>query len=273
MNINFNGEVYKQDSLQLPITDRGFQYGDGLFETMIWKNDQVRFLSDHLNRLRRGMKALRLDPGNITGREKLKDAISGLISENQIYGNARIKMIVWRTGNGLFAPESHSCNYLITASPLSRNSNPEKKLVAICKDVRLQRSPVSAFKTLSSLPYILAGIEKNERNLDDAILLDNRNNLSECLYSNLFWIKGDTFYTPALSTACVEGIRRKFIIHRLLTHKINVCEVEAPVEDLLQADGVFNCNVTGIYPILQVENTRYSTARVHEISKRYSLAN
>ena len=77
------------------------------------------------------------------------------------------------------------------------NENPITK-ISFSDKIKLHFSLFSPYKTLNSLPYVLAGIEKTERNLEDLILLDSQNNISESTSANIFWIKNDKIFTPNL---------------------------------------------------------------------------
>ena len=65
---------------------------------------------------------------------------------------------------------------------------------------------------MSALPYVMAGIEKQNRGLDDLIILSTKDHVSECIASNIFWLRKGTIYTPSLRSGCIEGIRRAQLI-------------------------------------------------------------
>ena len=99
----------------------------------------------------------------------------------------------------------------------------------------------------------MAGVFKKEQDADDVILLDTAGNVSECLNSNIFWIKGDFIFTPSLFTACIDGVMRKQIIQKLGVRSLAVIEGEFPPKDLMEADFAFTSNIAGLIPILSIE--------------------
>lgn len=256
MNVIYNGNLIKQDEPFLNSENRAFYYGDGLFETMIFQNGKIIFLEDHLERLSRGLLALKINIPASLNFNAITLEIKKLVKSNNISEKARIKLVVWRKPGGLFTPESNTGDFLITAKEL-------KPLVAsprtldFCKSVRLSFSPFSQFKTCSSLTYVLAGIELKERGLDDVILLDTDGNVAECLYSNIFWVKGKAYFTPSLETGCIEGIRRKNLINKLAASNIEVNIVKSKPHELLEADYIFLTNVAGFYPITTVGSKKF----------------
>src|SRR5690606_1335213 len=125
--------------------------------------------------------------------------------------------------------------------------------------IRLSYSALSSLKTCSALPYVLAGIEKKSRNLDEILILDGQNRLAECSSSNLFWLKNGNIYTPSLESGCIAGVMRRHILHQARQSRIEIQEVLENPETLLTADQVFCCNVTGVYLFEKFEQTRFDT--------------
>jgi branched-chain amino acid aminotransferase/4-amino-4-deoxychorismate lyase len=118
-------------------------------------------------------------------------------------------------------------------------------------------SPWSAFKTLSSLPYVLAGIEKKNKNLEDIILKDIHGHISELLYSNIFWIRQDKFFTPTLDTGCIRGVMRTHLIRKFKQLSIPFEEVKVREEELLRADHIISANVSGLRAVAGIENHKF----------------
>jgi branched-chain amino acid aminotransferase/4-amino-4-deoxychorismate lyase len=105
----------------------------------------------------------------------------------------------------------------------------------------------------------MASKEKAERNLDDLIILDPNGNLAELTYSNLFWVKEQTLYTPSLETGCLHGIMRRALFSWATQQKWETREGKFTPGELQEAEMVFAGNVTGLRPIEQVEGRALST--------------
>ena len=99
---------------------------------------------------------------------------------------------------------------------------------------------------MSAIKYVIAGIEKNDKKLDEIIILDSRGYVSETLSSNIFWKKNNKYYTSPISTGCVEGIMRNQLIDQLKHKGILVEEKLVAVSELLESDSIFTTNSMGI---------------------------
>lgn len=253
----YNFQLLPETELQIPISNRAFQYNDGAFETMIFVDDQVRFLEDHLNRLQRAAKVLSLElPKALLEPDTVAFWIEKLVSENQLAGKIRIKIKIWRGGKGLYIPQENFAEVLISAEPqIESPTIIEKAEFAVT--VQTHFSPYSFFKGPNSLQYVLAGIEKKQRNLDEIILLSSEGFVSECLASNIFWIKNGTVFTPEIETGCVAGIMRENLLRLFRAENISFQEGKVLHEGLMDADLVFTSNASGIKIIKQVLNKTF----------------
>ena len=256
MFLVYNSDTLAETDYRLSANDRAFQYGDGLFETIRYERNQLWFWPSHYARLTAGLTALHLRLPASISESTVYQNINKLITANQLTDQiARIKIQVWRQPGGLYTPSTNFANILITAQPGQPFAITERATVGIYEDVRLTLSPYSGFKTLSALPYVIAGIAKKERGLDDVILLssDPENYLAECQASNLFWFDGDVLYTPALETGCVNGIMRQHLLQKAtkIGQLVNVGFYQR--NSLSWADAVFCCNVNGIQWLRSIE--------------------
>ena len=246
MNLVYNSDILPEAEFSLPPTNRAFQYGDGLFETIRYEAGQVWFWPDHYNRLINGMAALYLNVPEQFGQDNLGQAILELIDRNKLSnGSVRIKLQVWRQPGGLYTPTTHAANWLLTARPGQPFALTDKPRLGIFRDVRLSPSRVSAFKTLNALPYVMAGIYRQQHAFDEVVLLDTNGHLAECVASSLFWLKGRQLFTSSLQSGCINGIIRQQLLR---THSV---EEGLFLPDVLEtADAVFCANAAGIQTLL-----------------------
>jgi branched-subunit amino acid aminotransferase/4-amino-4-deoxychorismate lyase len=89
------------------------------------------------------------------------------------------------------------------------------------------------------------------------IILDQKGHVSELLYSNIFWIKNDIFYTSSLETGCIKGVMRTYLIGKLEEEGLSLKEVNVAPEKLFQADHVFATNASGLRPLIKIANVRF----------------
>ncbi len=255
MNIIYNFKLTKEISLLPNEGNRAFQYGDGLFETIIYQHKQIRFLPDHVERLTKGAEAFYMQLPNNFSLTYLQEAIHTLVQQNGLGDNARVRIHVWRKPGGTYTPVTNEADFCITAHALAAPLPPVKHKVFFYEHFRLVVSPVSRFKTCNSLPYVMAGIAKTHRKADDMILLDVHGHVAECIASNIFWLQNGQLFTPSLEAGCIEGIMRKHILVTARDLQIVVHEGLFTKQELLNAEAVFCCNVSGLQIIHQVEET------------------
>lgn len=256
MKAIFNKEIIDDNRMILDANDRALQYGDGLFETIVVGRNQINLLDYHYSRLIEGTKVLGFYLPKYFTFQYLNACISELKSCNKLLEPVRVKVQVWRSSGGFYEPLTNASNILITIQP----HEPLNSLlgnVGIATTIKNYPSPFSQFKTINALQYILGSIERQKSSYDDLIILDQDGNISELLYSNIFWIKDEVFYTPSLHTGCVQGVMRSFLIDRIVYNKIELREIEVSPDELKHADHVFATNATGIIPITGVDGIEY----------------
>lgn len=255
MFLVYNSDILSEGDFRLAINDRAFQYGDGLFETIRYETNRVWFWPDHFARLSAGMSAFYFTPPKSFSAGTTHETILHLLSSNGLtHQPARLKIQVWRQTGGLYTPATNEVNILITVRPGLPFSITEKAQTGIYDAFRLSPSPVSAYKTLNALPYVLAGVHKERHKLDDVILLDTDGHLAECLASTLFWYADETLYTPSLQTGCINGIIRQQLLRTAPGLGISVQEGLYKPEVLREAQAVLCANVMGIQWLNQVNN-------------------
>lgn len=119
---------------------------------------------------------------------------------------------------------------------------------------------LSLVKSGNALLYTMAGIWAKEEGWDDVLLLNEHGCICEATGSNVFVVKGETVYTPALSEGCVDGVMRRHIITRLQHADYTLSETMVTIEQLEQADAVFLTNaIQGIISVQSFEGTTYNS--------------
>jgi branched-subunit amino acid aminotransferase/4-amino-4-deoxychorismate lyase len=257
--ILFNFELIPESKFQLPISNRAFQYSDGAFETMLFVDGEVRFLEAHLIRLKRAAKILKIElPQPLFNQETVAFWIEKLLTENQLSESVRIKIKIWRSGKGLYTPQENAAEVLITAEPqlvtpvIIETSD-------FANSVCTQYSNYSFFKGPNSMQYVLAGLEKKQRKLDEIILLSTEGFVSECLAANIFWVKNGMVFTPKTEAGCVAGIMRENLLRLFQANSIPFQEGFYLPDALLDAAFIFTSNVAGLKIIHQIRERAFDT--------------
>ncbi|SFB58586.1 branched-chain amino acid aminotransferase [Algoriphagus aquimarinus] len=243
----------------IKLPNRATSYGDGLFETMVWSKDHIRFFEKHLNRLSEGMEFLGMDVSMINAEELICFLKKTLAGERK-----RIRWSVFRAGAGKYTPEESAVIQILQIAPATMVAEIKRK-ADVSKHVQLFASPWSKFKTLNALPYIIANKEKSERGLDEIILLDHRGYISEASIANIFWLKSGTYFTPSLSCGCIEGVSRQVLIDYFESSNIPLEIGEFTLEELYDAEQVFVSNSSGISYLESFRDKKFSTNPIQDL--------
>lgn len=239
------------------VDNRALQYGDGIFETMLCKNNIIRYFSDHFIRLQKSMECMELTNDICSSESELKNIIQELIKKNEYGADVRIKLMVHRNWGGLYAPESTNGVLTVLVKEHIATTQLSKEYVVFSDDVRNHYHKGSMYKLLSSGRYVLAGLEMKRRKANDIIITDIDGNISECLQANIFWIKNNTVYTPGIETGCIEGIMRKQIQQYCAVNNIEFKTGFYNITELERSDIVFAGNMAGLTPFEQIEKVKF----------------
>ena len=273
--INFNGEIHPADTPLLTTANRGFKYGDGLFESMRMFKGELKFADLHADRLQRGMKALKIDGYSQMDAWFLKTKVEELAIRNKAK-HGRIRLTVYRDAEGLYTPTLNKLGYCMELTPADEPRyylNTKGLIMDIFTDIPKPTNYLSNIKTCNSLTYVMAGIFKDQNKLDEVFLLNQNGFLCEAGSSNVFVWYDNHLYTPALSEGCVEGVMRQVVISIAKENNIAVTEAQINPEILYEADEVFLTNASrGIQHVMGYGVKRYfnkvSKALLDELNKR-----
>lgn len=241
----FNGKSYKEETTIVSVSSRGLRFGDGLFETIKSINGQLELLDEHLARLWKGMQILQFNiPKHFTP-DRLQHELQDLLKKNGHEKNARIRLTVFRGDGGLYDEIDHKPNYLIQTWALADETgtwNSNGLVLGIYTDVKKSFDVLSNLKHNNFLPYVMAALSAKKEKWNDAILLNTDGRLCDATIANIFLIKDEVVYTPALQEACIAGIMRRYIINGLTAADYKVVESQLTIADLEDADEVFLSN-------------------------------
>ena len=242
-----NGEFLPAAEARIPVTDRGFRFGDGVFETIRLENGTPYQWQLHLSRLNAGLAALRIAPPSVDWRMIANEIIT---RSHALDGFLRLTITRGSGSQGYLPDTSITPTWLMEYLP----SNPlPKKPCKLWVSV-IQRAPLSALPTNHKLAHgigsTLALLDARDNGCDEALMLSSAGKLCETASANLFWIRDGVLYTPALATGCLAGTTRDAVL-RLAP--ISTQEVVAEVDALATAEAVFLTNTRlGIWPVAQL---------------------
>lgn len=261
--INFNGKlVVEQDNL-INIENRAFKYGDGLFETMLWANDKICFLKYHVQRLQRSMNMLFLDDSQKFSESFIQELARELIIKNDLKeSKVRLRLQVYRGGGGLYSPVSNQPVFVMTVEPIKPEIDLRTTQTGLIVDLYTEHfkptSGLSKLKSINSLIYVMAGVYRKKKGLDEVLILNQEGLLCESISSNVFVYYDNKLYTPAISEGCVEGVMRRVVLEEASKMEIEIVEAKIDPEVLLEADEIFLTNaIKGVQGVVGFRHKRY----------------
>ena len=258
--INFNGELLFKENIKLTTDNRGFKYGDGIFETIKVVHKKVIFWEDHYFRLMASMRMLRMKIPMEFTLEFLEKEILKTVDVLEDVASFRVRLNVFRKDGGLYTPKTNAINYLIEASE-SNYKTKETYEIDVFKDFYNYSGLLSTIKTNNRMLNTLASIYANENDLDNCILVNERKGVVEVANANIFIVKNNIVKTPALTEGCIKGVVRGKVIDLLIKNKDFTIEetVISPFE-IQKADEVFITNaIMGIQAVTKYKKKSFNT--------------
>lgn len=245
-----DGEI----STYVAASNRGLNYGDGLFETLLVNNGQPRGWQAHMDRLGAGCERLGIDmPAQAILLREVQTVSAGL-------ADAVVKIVLCRGGfaRGYLPSQDVACVRIVSAHEFPQNTqeNAARGVKARVCDLRLAIQPaLGGIKHLNRLEQVLASSEPFTAGVTEGILLDREDHIISAISANIFLIMEDRLLTPRLDRCGVRGVIRS----QILAACSGRCEQRRIQVDLLQeADEVFICNsVRGIVPVTAIDDQDY----------------
>ncbi len=273
--ICFNGKIQPGDHPALLVSNRGYRYGDGLFETIRVVNEKIPLAQYHFERLFSGLELLQFEIPKLFTTEKLIGEILNLCKKNKCEYLARVRLSVFR-GNGGLNDNDKVLQYVIESWPLDESVNKLNEnglVIDIYQGAKKSCDAFSNLKSANFLPYNMAALYAKENKLNDCLLLNNNGNIADSTIANLFIIKDDVIFTPSLSEGCISGVMRRYLIEKLRSMDFELQEEALTIKNLEEADEVFLTNaIKGIRWVKQFRDKIYpniNTMKIYEqISKK-----
>ena len=274
-----NGAIVEAGEAVLTAFDRGFQLGDGIFETLRARSGRPTELAEHLARLRGSATGLAIAlPDDVD--TLLAGAIDELLAVEALAGpdaDASVRITVSRGaffGRGLLPPDEHPApTIVVQAWPVAPTpaSHLEVGLHLIASSVRRDpENPLSALKTTSRADYVFARVEARAAGADDALFLTIDGFLSEATSANVFVVRpgedgAAELATPSLACAILPGTTRDWILRWASSAGLRPTEGWLTTRDLAEADEAFlSSSVAGILPVTRFAGEPIGSGRPGE---------
>jgi branched-chain amino acid aminotransferase len=270
-SICLNGKILPADQPLFNADNRGYRYGDGLFETIKVVNAEIVLDANHFKRLFTGMQVLNYTVPKHLTIEKLRNDILQLCAKNKCEKSARVRLSVFNGHGGLYDGDDQ-IHYLAECWPINKTTsqlNENGLIIGVFTGCSKATDPLSNLKSANFLPYTLAARYAKANQLNDCLVLNTSGRIADSTIANLFMIKDGVIHTPPLTEGCVAGVMRGYLLESLSAAGYKVEEKPLTIEWLLQADEVFLTNaINGIRWVKRFGDTTYHQNLVPGIYNR-----
>ena len=271
LQIYIDGEFFDQADAKVSVFDHGLLYGDGIFEGIRFYNGRVFRMQEHMDRLWESARSICLEIP--ISRQEMDDALLETIRQNDLR-DGYVRLIVTRgVGNlGLNPAQCKQPSVIIIASTIALYPEEVYKRGLTVVTVATRRmGPATlnpAIKSLNYLNNVLARIEANLANADEALMLNDAGNVAECTADNVFIVKRGQIMTPPITAGALRGITRSVVFDIAQELGIPISEPELTRHDIYIADEAFLTGTAAeVIPMIKVDgrvDRRRQAGRDHQ---------
>ena len=229
-----DGKKVTKSEAKISVFDNSLFYADGLFETFMAFDDNIIFLNDHFNRLKKGAKLIDLKIP--VSEKKLIEWLNRANKANPA-STKKIRLTITAGESAFWAGKPSRPRVIIIVTDYKQPTKPFRLTVS-----PYRIDPASPFRNVKTLSFIIEMTSRKHAyssKFDDAILISRDGYIAETTSANIFWVKKDTLYTPPLEAGCLEGMVRKHIIEIAKSNDIPIIEKISGLSTLLKADEIF----------------------------------
>lgn len=259
-----NGTFLPIDKAMVPVEDRGYQFGDAVYEVIASYDGRLLFMDEHMVRLNRSLKELSFPEISI---DKIKAAVIELFDRAKME-RAEIYIQISRG----VAPRTHAfpnnadTQFIMTARKVTENIHQQGAKAITVKDLRWGRCDI---KTVQLLYNVLAKQKALDSGVFDAIFVSEDNIAREATSSNLFIVADGKLTTHPLTPDILPGITRAKVIEICVEQNLHVSEQFYNKETLLKSDEVFlTGTITEVLSIVEIDGFKIGNGKVGTITKK-----
>ena len=272
LTIFIDGEFLPQAEAKVSVFDHGLLYGDGIFEGIRFYNGRVFRLEEHHNRLWDSARSICLEIP--MSRQAMTEALLETVRRNNLR-DGYIRQIVTRgVGDlGLNPARCKRASVIIIATTIAlypKEAYERGLSVVTCATRRPGAAVLNpAVKSLNYLNNVMARIEANLSGADEALMLNDAGNVSECTADNVFIIKGGQIFTPPIAAGALRGITRSVVFEIVAELGVKISEVDITRHDVFVAD---ECFLTGtaaeVIPVVKADGRTIGTGKPGSLTTR-----
>jgi branched-subunit amino acid aminotransferase/4-amino-4-deoxychorismate lyase len=269
MLVFLNGKFVPEEQAVISVTDRSFLYGDGLYETLPFYGGVPFRWRAHLERLHQGLKLLRIQIP--FSNKELESFATRLIEINNM-PDAVLRLTVSRGSGprGYSMKTSQSPLVVMTLHPLAAQGKAEWRLITSSLRV-LADDPLMQSKTCSKVRSVLARAEAEDQGADEALLLNERGEITEGAATNFFWVSDGVVCTPPLAAGLLPGVTRAAVLEVCAGLGLKTAETSATPNQLVGCDGAFlTVSTMGIVEVVALDGRSLPrTPLIGQIREQY----
>lgn len=272
LKIYIDGEMCDEADAKVSVFDHGLLYGDGVFEGIRFYNGRVFRMEEHMERLWESAHSICIDIP--MSRRELDKALLETIRQNDLR-DGYVRLIVTRgVGNlGLNPIQCKRPSIIIIASTIALYPEEVYRRGLTVVTVATRRmGPATlnpAIKSLNYLNNVLARIEANLANADEALMLNDAGNVAECTADNVFIVKRGQIMTPPITAGALRGITRSVVFDIAKELGIKITEPDLTRHDLYIADEAFLTGTAAeVIPMVRVDGRTIGNGEPGAITTR-----
>lgn len=268
MHVFFNGKITEIENAALSPFDRGFLFGDGVYEVIRYYPKKFFLLEDHFARLRNSLKELDIPVPDISNLEQILDE---LIRINNLEDKLSIAYL--QISRGYQFPRRHSFNDEVKPTFFIYVENFPTKVddikngvkVGLDKDIRWTRCDI---KSTSLIPNILSNKKASTNNLTE-IIWHRDGIITEGTHTNIFFVKDNVVITPPLNNFILAGVTRKAILSMCKQTGITISERLVNIEELKTFDEIFiTSTLSEITPVIEIDGMTVNNGKPGRMTMR-----
>ena len=264
-NIVINNQILPKNKALISIQERGFLFGDGIFETIPIHYGIMYNVSLYLDRLDNGLRSIKIN----FNLNNLKDLCLKLIRKNNVKDGILRIHISRGIGSEGYLPKGDINPLLIIETKDSYKISNSNIFLWLSKRTKISLNSLPVhYKLSQGVNSTLARMEAKENNCFDSILLNDRGEICETSSSNIFWAKNKTIYTPDENCGLLLGITRKKIIE---LSDSDIVLARSSIRDILEAEEVFITNSSfGVLNVKKImpNNVTFTSTKYSDIFTR-----
>lgn len=278
IRVHVEGRICAAEDAKISVFDRGYLYGDGVYETLGTIGGKPFALDEHLDRLSRSAELIGL---SLPTRSEIERALEDTLAAAE-NAESRIRIVVSRDGGTRLdldpaAGTGHRLVIivapLVTPSEAMRSEGVAVEIVARSRADSSGRGVDPAVKSANYLTSVLALGEARRRRpgvpVHEAILCTPEGDIAEGATSNVFCVIGDQVRTPPLAVGILAGVTRAKVIAVARAAGVPCVETRVTAPELRHADEVFITSSTrGVLPVTRIDGEPVGDGRPGAVARR-----